>query len=395
MAFTLDQIKQYAANPSTIPTGGSYGEGAAYNLAAMFPVLKQAVQNGQLTLVDYQGLMEPLAKAAQGLSRIAGQGSKQANAVNGALAQMQDYVDFGKGTGKMPFSRQEYAKLPDSVLPTQNDINTGMFDPTGAPIQRVQTPQAPSQPSTPANPQPQPNPGPGNTAPGSQPNQTTAGNNPQTQPATSTPNNQVQGAPQYSANPNNIPPMGGLTSTQTDASNDAQRIAQEAALQQQLSTQTQQGITDARKKYISDLTDLMNQNVNQQMSEQLPGIYEDLNTRGLLRSSALGNSLATTRGNLIKDNTLNLEKTALDNENADLNNYNTIQNNYNAGRNSALSREFSVEDYQRQIDASKMLGDEAAKLKPQAPSTKQQVEVAAAGSAAQGAASGATKAAMA
>lgn len=390
MAFTLDQIKQFAANPSSIPGGGSYGEGSAYNIAAMFPVLKAAVQSGQLSLVDYQGLAEPLAKAAQqtvaGISR---QGSKQANAVNGAWGQLQAYVD-GNGQMLMPFSKQEYEKLPDNVLPTQNDINSGLFDPSHAPLQRIQ-PAAPATPSTPGNPAapstvggqpaaPQPSFTPTNAI-NQAPATNTAGNNPSTNIAPQTINSQVNGTPVYTAAPNNPGPNGGLVINGSQASQDATQIANEAALQAQLSTQTQQGITAQRAQYLKDLGGVLNQNTQQQLNEQAPGIYEDLNTRGLLRSSALGNAMATASSNLQKDTVNQLAQQGIAGETADLSKYGTIEDTYNAGRNSALQRQFSVEDYNNQLQAGLTLGEQAANLKPSAPSTKQQAEVAAASSA--------------
>jgi hypothetical protein len=180
-----------------------------------------------------------------------------------------------------------------------------------------------------------------------------------------------------------------LVSTSTNASNDAQRVAQEAALQQQLSVQNQQGITDKRSQYLKDLSDVLQKQQAQNMSEAAPGIYEDLNSRGLLRSSALGDSMARELKSLQGTTTNTLAQKAIEGETADLGNYNKIQDTYNAGRNSALQREFSVEDYNRQIQAAKDLGEQAAQLKPSAPSTKQQAEVAAASSVGPAAAAGA------
>lgn len=392
MAFTLDQVIQYASNPSTIPSGGSYGEGTAYNVAAMLPVLKSAVESGQMTLADYQKYAQPLATAGQrAVAGISRQGSKQANAVNGAWGQLQQYVN-GNGTMLMPWTKQQYASLPNNVLPTQDQINQGLFDPSTAPLSRIQTPATPTGPTTPGGGTQAPQPTQGGAATPATPNApqpqftptnaadqapktVTAGNNPNTNVAPQTANSQINGAPVYSANPNNPGPNGGLVVNGSQASQDAGQIADEAALQAQLSTQAQQGITASRNAYLNDLTSLMDKNINQQMQEQMPGIYEDLNSRGLLRSSALGNATATAAGNLIKDNTNQLETTAVNNENQDLNNYNTIQNIYNAGRNSALQRQFSVEDYQNQLDAGLELGQQAAALKPQVPGTKQQAEI--------------------
>ncbi len=356
---------------------GTYGEGQVSDILNQLRDLKASVQAGKTTLSDYQDQAEALVKKGSTITgQISGGGSKAANAVNPIWQQVQNEGFAspvnGKWTTPMPFSRQEYAKLPNNVLPTQDDINNGLFDPSTAPLQRVQTatPSAPTptdKPSTPALPN--------GTPQAAQPSFTPtnpAGNNPQTGVAPTTGNSQVQGAPVYSASPNNPGPNGGLVINGTQASQDSSQIANEAALQQQLSTQSQQGVTAQRAKYLQDLTGVLNQNAQNQLNDQAPGIYEDLNSRGLLRSSALGNSMATAAKSLTANTTNQLEQQAIAGETSDLNNDTTIQNTYNQGRNSALQRQFSVEDYNNQLAAGKALGDQYANIKPQTPSTKAQ-----------------------
>ncbi len=362
MAFTLDDIKKFASNPASIPAPGKYGEGAVVYSRQMLDTLKSAVQDGSLSLIDYQGLAAPIVKNAQSRAMAAG---GQA----GSGQTWQGIVDagFANANGKiaMPFSNQEYAKLPDSVLPSQDDVNKGMFDPTGAPLQRFKTAPTPAV-----------NPGPGTPSTPGAPN-TTAGNNANTTPGAVTPNQQTGNSPVYTANPDNPPPYGGLQSTNASGSYDAQRIAQEAALQQQLSTQSQEGVTAKRQQYLNDLSGLLTQRNQTQMAYDSPGIYEDLNSRGLLRSSELGNAMSRESAKLNADTTNQLAQYGVQGETGDLSNLTNIQNQYNAGRNSALSREFSVEDYNKQVQTGKDLGQQYASLKPQAPSTKQQAEVAA------------------
>lgn len=345
IGYTLDQIKKFAADPSTIPTG----VGGVQSVTKMFDTMKKAVQSGQMTLPEFQGLSAPLGKAgAQMAGNISRGGSSAADSVKSAWQQLNTYVD-GNGKSLQPFSPQEYAQLPDNVLPTQNDINTGMFDPTNQPIQRLKS-VAPGQPGA-------------TPAPTDQ-----AGNNAVTSGAPQTPNAQVGNSPVYSANPNAVSPYGGLQSTNGSASNDAQRIAQEAALQQQLSVQNQEGVTSKRQQYMSDLTGLLNQNAQKQMSEATPGIYEDLNSRGLLRSSAVGDALATKSKSLQADVANKLGQYGVQGETADLGNLTNIQSTYNAARDSALGREYSVEDYNRQVQTGKELGEQYSQLKPNAPS---------------------------
>ncbi len=373
MAYSLDEIKKYAANPGSIPAPGTYGEGRVTYARQMLDTLKSSVQSGALTLGEYQDLSAPLVKTAMTTAMNAG-----GKAGSGAVWQSIVSDGFADASGKvaMPFTKREYATLPDNVLPTQDDINKGMFDPTSAPLQRLRSTPAPAV-----------NPGPNTpAAPG-----TTPGNNTTTTPGVDTPNHQTGTAPVYTAAPDNPPPYGGLSSTNQAGANDAQRIAQEAALQQQLSTQSQTGVTDQRSKYLSDLSDILTKRNQTQMAYDAPGIYEDLNSRGLLRSSELGNAMSRESSKLNSDTTSQLAQQGIAGETADLGNLTKIQDTYNQGRNSALQREFSVEDYNTQIQAGLTMGKEMAALKPQAPSTKQQVEVAAAGSVPQAAATAATK----
>src|SRR5689334_4198250 len=107
--------------------------------------LKSQVQSGKLSLVDYQDQASDLIKQSQQIVQtVAGQGSKAANTVNPIWSQMQSdgfvTAKGGQWVPQLPFSQQEYAKLPNNVLPTQDQINQGMFDPTAAPLQRIQTP---------------------------------------------------------------------------------------------------------------------------------------------------------------------------------------------------------------------------------------------------------------
>ncbi len=386
--YNLDQALSYANNPAALQ--GLTDVNAVSNIGNMLQTIKQGVQDGKLSLADYQSAAGNLVKQGSLVTgQISSRGSNAANQVNPIWNQIVSNGFAspvnGKWTAPLPFSSQEIAKLPNNVLPTQNDIDKGLFDPSTMPLKRLQTAaptpgqstgtQTPSggtqapQPGSPSAPQPSFTP---TNSVNQAPSTVTAGNNPNTNIAPSTANSQVQGAPVYSASPNNPGPNGGLVTNGSQAAQDAGQIANEAALQQQLSTQSQQGITSQRAKYLQDLTGVLNQNAQNQLNDQAPGIYEDLNSRGLLRSSALGNSMATAAKSLTANTTNQLEQQAIAGETADLGNLTNIQNTYNQGRNSALQRQFSVEDYNNQIQAGKALGDQYANIKPQTPSTKAQ-----------------------
>lgn len=358
---------------------GTYGEGQVYQMVDQLRQMKADVIAGKMTLADFQDQAGQLVPKINSLTgSISSKGSGAANAVNPAWKAMQDEgftaTQNGKMVAGMPFTRQEYAKLPNNVLPTQDDINSGLFDPSAAPLQRVQTAPTPTdQPVTPPPASGPATPQPTTPPPGFTPtNPAQDGNNPATGTAVPINNDRVGGAPVFTANPNNPGPNGGLIQNGTQAAMDSSQIANEAALQAQLATQSQQGVTAQRAKYLKDLTGLLNQNAQNQLNDQAPGIMEDLNSRGLLRSSALGNSMATAAKSLTANTTNQLAQQAIAGETSDLGNLTGIQNTYNQGRNSALQRQFSVEDYNNQLAAGKALGDQYANIKPQTPSTKTQ-----------------------
>lgn len=154
-------------------------------------------------------------------------------------------------------------------------------------------------------------------------------------------------------------PQGGI-----NGGADENQILAEAELQKQLSGQTLTSQNDANTKYLSDLSGLLQKQQAQSMSEQLPGVYEDLNTRGLLRSSALGNSLATEAKNLTAETSNQIANQGLNYQKQYTQGLGGIENSYESARNTALQRQFSLEDFQTQLAASKALG---FALQPQQP----------------------------
>ncbi len=336
--LTLDQVKQYAAKPSSIPGAGSAQQVQKVYDALSF--LKEGVKSGTVPYAAYFEYAQPLVKQAQQTAMALGSGGGSGwESVKGVWNQLvgEGFTSPDGGKAVSPFNAQEFTKLPNNVLPTQKDIDSGYFDPINMPVQRIQK-----------EPVPQVNPGVDGSM-SAVPTQTPTQAATNTTPGVSTPNAQTGDAPVFTANPNNPSPYGGLQSANSQASVDAQKIANEAALQQQLATQAANERAGKRKGYLNDLSGLITQQ----------------------------NSLAQTSANA-------LQQAGLQAEQQDLGDYKGIQDAYNQARNSALSRQFSVEDYSKQVATGKEMGAEYAKLTPQAPSTKSQIEVAAAGGAASG-----------
>lgn len=151
------------------------------------------------------------------------------------------------------------------------------------------------------------------------------------------------------------------------AQKDVDQLLKEAELQKSLSTQTAQEQADQRQQQLSNLANLLATQQAKDLKTEMPGIYEDLNTRGLLRSSALGTAAAREAAKLSAQTSTTLGQQAIANtaqSTADLGN---IEGAYQAARNSALGRQFSIEDYLRQLEGSKQLG---AIVNPVQPSGK-------------------------
>ena len=74
---------------------------------------------------------------------------------------------------------------------------------------------------------------------------------------------------------------------------------------------------------------------------------------------------------LTANTTNSLQQQAIAGETADLGNTTNIENTYTSGLNSALQRQFSVEDYNNQLAAGQKLGSQYASLTPQAPKHEQ------------------------
>jgi len=170
--------------------------------------------------------------------------------------------------------------------------------------------------------------------------------------------------------PNN--PYGGLYNpgmnpTYGDAQGDVERLVAEAELQKNLSQQTLQSQYQARSKYLTDLSGLLQQQQSQQLTQALPGVYEDLNTRGLLRSSALGNELGQRQAALAQETSNQLAKQGLSYSDQYTSGLGNIENTYLGARNAALSRRFSLEDLGTNIQASKDLGFALQPAKQEAP----------------------------
>lgn len=286
--------------------------------------LKSQVKNGKLSVAEYQQILEPNAHwiTKEVIGRELSAGSKAAGAAQGAGAYevLDNFFSYDPKSGgfnyKMPFSRSEYAQLPESVLPTEEDAQKGLFDPSNVPMDRYK-------------PSPQTG-GPGPVPGGN-------GTNGNGITVVQTPSGGIEGGP-------------------TDQGRDEKKLLQEAQFAKEQREKTLLENQGRRAGYVSEIADLLAKQQKTAFDRMTPDIMEDLNARGLLRSSALGDRLSKEQANLTADTSNRLGLLAAEGKMSDLNAYNAINEGYLGDRGSAIGRRFSLEDFARQLDAAKTLG---------------------------------------
>lgn len=129
-------------------------------------------------------------------------------------------------------------------------------------------------------------------------------------------------------------------------------------------------LTGKNNQSFSDLDTALQKGSDVAFSREQPLLLEDLNARGLLQSSALGEALAREKSLLEKEreaklgeakigmdtNTTNLIAQAkMAGSEADVNSLRDIYNQSNQYTNSALQRNFSLDDWNREAELSKTL----------------------------------------
>ncbi len=258
-----DSIMRYINEGGGI---GSYGEGYTQRALEVVKDLKSQAQSGNLSLVDYQGIYDTIAPEIERVERAKLAQNGQAHINVGASTLMDEFLNKKSTAGgyQLPFTKQEYAKLPDSVLPTQEDVKSGMFDETRVPIRRY----APVV-TKPTEPTP------------------TDGNLPAPTPVTPPGPDAGVAVPEYTG-PKIVDEYKNAVVT-----DERQKQIEEEAIRQQAQSQQQiESNKQTREDTLAALSKLLTERTQSQLTEKMPGIYEDLNTRGLLRSSELGNATA-------------------------------------------------------------------------------------------------------
>ena len=150
--------------------------------------------------------------------------------------------------------------------------------------------------------------------------------------------------------------QGGIDTGAGAAGKSAAQILAEADLARQYREETLGKTKEAQGTSIADLQKLLNEQSDLKYQRALPGLYEDLNTRGLLMSSELGNQMSKKQQESYQDTAIELAKQKLGYDNSNIGEIKHISEGYLGGRGSSLQREMSLEDFARQLSAAKSLG---------------------------------------
>lgn len=278
---------------------------ALANILEELNATKQKVSSGQLTIADYNKAVSPLLQHAQQITEIHGaMGSAGANMVNPGWKAIQDAGFIkpinGKWTPTVPFSTEEYNALPDNVLPTPEDVSSGNINRSILPSDRLR-----------------------GQVPGGQPV---------------------------------VTDRGGLEGGLTEAGIDETKIKNESETARKRRLELAGTNKSARQAMLDDLTGLLEQSNTRQFNEAAPEIYEDLNSRGIFHSSGVGQALAKEKGRLASISGEQLALQGLRDRETNLGEITGAEEAYLGGREGALNRRFSLEDFDRQVRAGVQLG---------------------------------------
>lgn len=346
MAFTLEQIREFALNPASIPAPGTYAEGGIYSVAEMLRGLKSAISKGQLPISEYFAIAEPLVNyAAARTGEVAGKGKGAADIANKGWQEITSLnavrAQNGQWVTTAPFSAREYANLPVDVLPTQEEVTSGRIPlDLLPPVQRF---RPPTPISTPQTPQVLPPIGPGGQQPGTPPGTITQVPDP--------------------ANPGkmiNVPLVGDPLQNSVPKMIDQSVIEQEGLRQSEQNRLAFEAERAIRGQRLKDTAAFLSSEEDRKFGEAQPGIYEDLNKRGLLRSTGLGDALAREKAKLSGESAAVLAQQGLSDRDAEVGGIKDILAKSQQFQTSGLERRFTLEDFNREADMAKALGAQYA-----------------------------------
>ena len=137
-------------------------------------------------------------------------------------------------------------------------------------------------------------------------------------------------------------------------------VEAEALRQQEQSRKVFEQQRSLRGERLEELRSLLASEEERQFGLSQPGIEESLQSRGLLRSSALGTELSRERGRLSGISQAGLAAQSLADREAELQGISDILGGRQQLQTSGLERRFSIEDFEREAQLARGLGAEVA-----------------------------------
>lgn len=181
----------------------------------------------------------------------------------------------------------------------------------------------------------------------------------------------VIGQPVFNPNESiSISPTGGIGGVGGEAGRDEARLLAEAEFQKKMQLGEADTTQAERERMLTDYSNLISTQQNRILDENAPALYEDLNRRGLLRSSELGNAMGRERAKAAAILQENVGFQGLKDRESRLSDITGINNQYAQGRYGAIQRGMSLEDFVRQTKAAQLTGQALAPLPQAAPSSK-------------------------
>ena len=114
----------------------------------------------------------------------------------------------------------------------------------------------------------------------------------------------------------------------------------------------------------AEMAAILNSQMDRQFDENKSGIYEDLNRRGMLRSTDTGRALAEERGRLSAGVNEQLGMQGIRDKYGSIDALTGVGDQYLGARQSGMQRKLSLEDWAREMKASKDLGRAVTPIQP-------------------------------
>lgn len=271
--------------------------------------LKDKIQKGELTIPEYAKIAENYAQTmSEQLKKVGGINKGWSDWARKQLGELSPVIKFAGDNKsefskaytyediKLPFTRQEYAQLDASVLPTEQDVNSGLIARDSMPFQRYKNPTG------------------GGT--------------------------DAQGNP--------IPVDINLGTDRGAVELEAQRQAG----QLQGTLDQQKALRDENRR---KLAETLAADRDEAFSRAIPTLSEEANTRGMYRSTGFGELLANKYTDLTRDVQSKLAEAEYGDSEKYVGGLGDIANVRAGFQTSGLQREFGLEDAARSADLARQL----------------------------------------